>query len=71
MAVFSRGIASEHTTMGHLEDRFEVRARALMYARLAQMAVALLVLAVPGWRRALNIAVPEAVYWYLALLAGP
>lgn len=62
-------LSRESTTLGHLQERFELRARALVYARLTQMAVLLLVLAVPAWRRALHIPVPHAVYGYLALLA--
>ncbi|MBK8481426.1 MAG: sensor histidine kinase [Proteobacteria bacterium] len=62
-------LGRESTTVGHLQERFELRAQALFYARLAQMAVLLLVLAVPAWRRALHIPVPYAVYGYLALLA--
>jgi len=49
-------------------ERFEVRARALFYARLALMAIGLGVLLVPAWHQALNITLPMGVYFYLLIL---
>lgn len=63
-------LARDPTTLGHLNERFELRARALVYVRLAQMVVLLLVLVVPAWRRGLHIPVPQAVYGYLTLLVA-
>ncbi len=54
---------------GHVRERFEVRARALFYARLALMAIGLGVLVVPAWHEALNVSPPLGVYGYLVLLA--
>jgi two-component system sensor histidine kinase DegS len=59
----------DHTVFHHTQERFETRARALFYARLALMAVGLAVLVVPAWRRALDIPLPAGAYWYLAVLA--
>ena len=50
-------------------ERFEARARALFYARLALMAIGLGVLLVPAWHQALNTALPMGVYFYLLILA--
>jgi len=54
---------------GHLRERFQARARALIYARLALMAIGLAVLVVPAWRLDLGIPLPAGVYWYLVILA--
>jgi signal transduction histidine kinase len=61
--------AVDHTIFTHVRERFETRARALFYARLALMAIGLVTLAVPAWHRALNIPMPSAIYGYLAILA--
>ena len=58
----------EHTIHGHTRERFEVRAQALFYARLALMAIGLGVLLVPAWHQALNITLPVGVYFYLLIL---
>jgi two-component system, NarL family, sensor histidine kinase DegS len=57
------------TIFRHAVERFETRARALFYARLALMSIGLAVLAVPAWHRALNIPVPFGVYAYLLILS--
>ena len=57
------------TVHGHVLERFEVRARALFYARLALMAIGLGVLVVPAWHEALKVSPPLGVYGYLVLLA--
>ena len=62
----ARGV--EHTLHGHTRERFEVRARALFYARLALMAIGLGVLLVPAWHEALNVSLPVGVYFYLLIL---
>ena len=62
--------SEEPTVYGHARERFEVRAKALFYARLALMAIGLGVLVVPAWHQALNISLPMGVYCYLALLAA-
>ncbi len=59
----------DRTILGHERERFETRARALFYARLALMSIGLGVLLVPAWNRALNIALPTGVYFYLLILA--
>jgi signal transduction histidine kinase len=61
--------AEDQTLHGHVRERFEARARALFYARLALMAIGLGVLIVPAWHRALNISMPVGVYFYIAILA--
>ncbi|MBW2734223.1 MAG: sensor histidine kinase [Deltaproteobacteria bacterium] len=53
---------------GHAQDRFQTRARALIYARLALMAIGLLVLSVAQLRRGLGITLPGGAYFYLGLL---
>lgn len=58
----------DQTVFVHTRERFETRARALFYARLALMAIGLCALAVPAWHRALNIPMPSGVYAYLAVL---
>ena len=62
-------LPEDQTLYGHARERFEVRAKALFYARLALMAIGLGVLVVPAWHTALNIALPWGVYVYLAVLA--
>ncbi len=59
----------DRTILGHDRERFETRARALFYARLALMAIGLGVLLVPAWHTALNISLPTGVYFYLLILA--
>lgn len=58
----------DQTVFVHTRERFETRARALFFARLALMAIGLCALAVPAWHRALNLPMPAAVYAYLAIL---
>ncbi len=62
-------LQSDHTIHLHTRERFETRARALFYARLALMAIALIALAVPAFRRALNLPLPSGIYVYLFVLA--
>jgi hypothetical protein len=57
---------AERTFVGHLEERFEVRAKALVYARLAIMSLGLFVLAVPAWRATLQLRIPNTLFWYLS-----
>ena len=59
----------DKTVFSHVQGRFETRARALFYARLALMAVGLVALLVPAWRQALGIQLPAGAYWYLLILA--
>ena len=59
---------SDPTVFRHALERFETRARALFYARLALMSIGLVALAVPAWHRALNIPMPSGVYAYLLIL---
>jgi two-component system, NarL family, sensor histidine kinase DegS len=58
----------DHTVFAHTQERFATRARALFYARLALMAIGLLVLSVPAWNQALHIPLPTGVYFYLLVL---
>jgi two-component system, NarL family, sensor histidine kinase DegS len=60
--------SKDPTIFRHAVERFETRARALFYARLALMSIGLAALAVPAWHRALNIPVPFGVYAYLVIL---
>ncbi len=60
----------DQTGFGPVLERFETRARALVYARLALMAIGLLVLGLPRLRIGLAITLPSGVYWYLGLLAS-
>ena len=60
--------AEQQTIVGHVKERFEARARALVYARLTMMAIGLAVLAIPAWRQGFNIPFPQALFWYLGLL---
>jgi signal transduction histidine kinase len=60
--------AVDPTIHRHALERFETRARALFYARLALMSVGLGALAVPPWHRSLNIPMPFGVYAYLLIL---
>ena len=62
-------LPEEQTVFGHVRERFETRARALFYTRLALMSIGLGVLVVPAWHQALHITMPFGVYWYLVLLA--
>ena len=66
--MFDRSVADQ-TIFGHVHERFLSRVRALVYARLGLMAIGLLVLAVPPLRHGLDVALPQAVYWYVGLLA--
>ena len=59
---------NDQTLKGHSRERFDTRARALVYARLGLMAISLAVLMVPAWHRSLNIPMPQAVYGYLGVL---
>jgi two-component system, NarL family, sensor histidine kinase DegS len=59
----------ESTSAGLLEDRFLTRARALFYARLAFLALGLLVIGVPGWSQAFGVDGPAAYAVYLAMVA--
>jgi len=61
-------LPEEQTVFGHVRERFETRARALFYTRLALMSIGLGVLVVPAWHQALHITMPFGVYWYLVLL---
>ena len=56
-------------TSDDVHDRFATRARALVYARLALMAIGLVVLVMPGLRADLHLSLPSALTWYLSLLA--
>jgi two-component system sensor histidine kinase DegS len=58
----------DKTVFSHVQGRFETRARALFYARLALMAVGLVALLVPTLRQALGIQLPAGAYWYLLIL---
>jgi two-component system sensor histidine kinase DegS len=60
----------DQTVFGHVQERFETRARALVYARLALMAIGLLVLGLPRLRNGLAITLPSGIYWYLGLLTS-
>lgn len=53
----------------HAQERFDARARALIYTRLGLMSIGLAVLMVPAWHAALNIPMPGALYAYLVVLA--
>ncbi len=59
----------DSTISVHVRERFDIRARALFYSRLALMTVVLIALAVPFWRESLNISLPSGAYWYLLVLA--
>lgn len=72
MTTARRGLP-EQTLASQLQERFEVRTRALVYARVTFMALGLLVLAVPALRRAVGLGglAPSLFYGgYLALLAS-
>lgn len=62
--------AADPTVFGHVQERFETRARALVYARLALMAIGLLVLTLPSLRQGLQVALPTGLYLYLGLLVS-
>src|SRR5262249_29357207 len=59
----------ESTSSGFVEDRFLTRARGLFYARLAFLALGLVVIGVPGWSQSFGVRGRAAFAAYLASVA--
>ncbi|HEY3359835.1 MAG TPA: sensor histidine kinase [Polyangia bacterium] len=60
---------ADPTTIEHIQDKFQDRARALFYSRLAFLAIGLLALVIPAWTRSLGLRLPLAAYAYLTIVS--